>query len=185
MFVKDVAALAAENMGREDLAKEARTLAGAPTGELASLLRCYNLVENELALDYFPLKKTEEFLPHEQKIYYALFSRAPVDILRAEEEGGKETEFSLYPEYLLLSSPAEKKVKLTYTYSPKEKEWDEECEVAGKISERLLSFGVACEFCLSRGQFAESATWEKRYSDALRAAHINRRRLRIRSRRWV
>lgn len=184
MLVKDVIALAAANMGREDLEKATRTLIGAPAGELLSLLRCYNLVENELALDYFPLKRTESFIPHEQKIYYALFSHTPADIIRIEEDGVR-AEFQLFPEYVLISSSVRKKVSVTYSYSPKGKSWEEECEVAGRVSERLLSYGVACEFCLSRGQFAESAAWEKRYCDALRAARVNRRRLNMRSRRWV
>ncbi len=184
MLVKEIAALAAAIMGREDLEKAARTLAGEPHGELSSLLRCYNLVENELALDYFPLNKTETFLPHEGKLYYALFSCLPADILRAESDG-KEVAFRIFPEYLLLSFPAQKEVSVTYSYSPKEKGWEDACEVAGRVSKRLLSFGVACEFCLSRGQFEESSAWEKRYRDALCAAHVNRRRLKIASRRWV
>ncbi len=58
MKVKEVIALAAENLGREDLSSELETLDGAPEGELKSLLRCYNLVENEVALDYFPDRKS-------------------------------------------------------------------------------------------------------------------------------
>ena len=76
MLVKEIAALAAANMGRDDLIAAIRSLAGEPTGELDSLLRCYNLVENEIALDYFPLRKEEAFAVTDGKIAYAQFSFA-------------------------------------------------------------------------------------------------------------
>ena len=107
MLVKEIAALAAAVMGREDLEKAARTLAGEPHGELSSLLRCYNLFEIELALDYFPLNLTLTFLPHDGILYYALFSCLPADILRAESDG-KEVAFRIFPN-ICCSFPLRKK----------------------------------------------------------------------------
>ena len=46
MTVKEVIALAAENLGREDLSAAVASAEGEPEGELKSLLRCYNLIEN-------------------------------------------------------------------------------------------------------------------------------------------
>lgn len=59
MKVREIAALAAEYIGREDLAEALSVLEGEPEGELKALLRCYNLVENEVAIDYFPPKREE------------------------------------------------------------------------------------------------------------------------------
>ena len=39
------------------------------------LVRCYNLVEQELATDYFPILEVDKFFHVEDKIYYKDFSR--------------------------------------------------------------------------------------------------------------
>ena len=61
MTVKEVLALAVEHLARADLQKQLEELSdnAAMKGELASLLRAYNLVENELAVDVLPLKAEE------------------------------------------------------------------------------------------------------------------------------
>ncbi len=185
MKVKEVIALAAANLGREDLAARAGELSGEPAGELLSLLRCYNLIENEVALDYFPLKKRESFTVEEGTLPYSDFTFAPVTVLEAREHG-VPVSFELYPAELRLPRPCGvRTVEILYSYSPAEKGWEEESEFSGKISARLLSFGVASEFCLTNGQFSEAAMWEKKFRDALRSAHIVRRPLLVRSRRWA
>lgn len=184
MLVKEIAALAAANLGREDLQRQAETSAGQPAGELASLLRCYNLVENEVALDYYPVKREESFLPVSGRIAFTRFACPPVRIVSAEDGDGKPLSFTVCTEGIELSPPASC-AAVTYEYAPAEKGWNDASEFSGKISARLLSFGVACEFCLSRGQFSEAALWEKRYREALRAAGYPRGKLRVRARRWV
>lgn len=183
MRVKDVIALAAANLGREDLEAAAYDLAGEPEGETAALLRCYNLVENEIALDYYPLNEEETFAPEEGTVSYSRFSYAPVCVKAVTGERG-EVKYELFPSYLRLKEPAET-VTVRYTYSPAQKQWNDESSFAGKISARLMSFGVASEFCLTSGRYSEAATWEKKYREALQAANIVRRKLAIRSRRWV
>lgn len=184
MKVKEVLALAAANLGREELLKRFADAAGEPTGELASLVRCYNLVENEIALDYFPLKAEESFSPDEDGVIaYSEFRYAPVSVQEAVCDG--PVPFELYPSYLKVGLRRKGPVTVRYTYSPAQKGWEDETAFSERISARLLSLGVASEFCLSRGQFSEAAMWEKRYREALRAANIVRKKLAVRSRRWV
>ena len=185
MKVKSVLALAAANLGREDLVAMINDCAGDAFGEIASLLRCYNLVENEVALDYFPLKREEKVCVRGGMIPFARLDYAPVTVLAVEEDG-KPLSFELRPARILLpKSDGERRVTVVYSYSPKEKRFCDKSEFGGRISCRLLSFGVACEFCLTSGQYAEAATWEKKYREALRAANVLRKRLSVRSRRWV
>ena len=185
MKVKEVLALAAANLGREDLVAQIGDCAGDPAGELSSLLRCYNLVENEIALDYFPLKHEECVAVEGAAVEYSALSFAPVAVHTVTGKNGRLA-FEMRPARLLLPDlRGEEEVTVSYSYSPAEKEWDGECEFGENISARLLSFGVACEFCLTHGQYAEAATWEKRYREALRAASTPRRSLAVRSRRWI
>lgn len=186
MKVKDVLALAAANLGREDLEAAVRDHTGEPAGELASLLRCYNLVENEIALDYYPLKAEESFTPGgDGRISYSSFAYAPVSVTGVTGTCGP-VRYETFPSYLKLPDAREgESVTVSYTYSPAQKEWEDDSAFSEKISARLLSFGVACEFCLSRGQFSEAAMWDNKYREALKAANIIRKKLAVRSRRWV
>lgn len=183
MLVKDVVLLASENLGREDLSAQITALSGSPEGEIASLVRCYNLVENEVALDYFPLKAEETLSVSDGKVAYSAFAHAPVDVLRVTD-GDRELPFEVLSDSLRLKDSATR-VCVTYAYAPAEKKIGDECAFSGRVSARLLSFGVTCEFLLTSARYQEAATWEKRYREALRAAGVLRRRLCIRSRRWV
>ncbi len=181
MTVKKVLLYAAELAGRSDLGEKLE--AGEKDGELDLLLKCYNLVENEVALDYFPLKKRELFVPESGKILFARFAEAPVEVLSVRDCAGGTLEFEVFPEAISLLS-AREEVAVTYAYAPKEKQADGVSEYAGKVSFRLLAFGTATEFLLAHGLYAEAAASEKRYREALRAANCVRRRLSIRARRW-
>ncbi len=188
MKVRNVISLAAANLGREDLVAKAEDCAAGPAGELATLLRCYNLVENEVALDYFPLK-TEETFGAEQRgsegeLPYSAFSFAPVEILSVKGESGIPLSFESRPTALLLPKNATR-VAVSYHYSPKEKEWGDDAEAALQVSARLLAAGVCCEYCLIGGQYGEAATWEKKFREALRAANVAHKKLTVRSRRWA
>ena len=187
MKVRNVISLAAANLGREDLVACAEDCAAEPFGELASLLRCYNLVENEVALDYFPLKREETFRKEkfeEGILPFKAFAYAPVEILSVKGESGLPLSHKIRPDALVLPENATQ-VCILYTYSPKEKEWGDDAEVCPPVSARLLSFGVCCEFCLTNGQYGEAAAWEKKYREALRAADVRHKKLTVRSRRWA
>lgn len=182
MLVKDVVALAAETLGLEGVAGKLEE--AEPSGEVRSLLRCYNLIENEVALDFFPLKAAETFVPEDEAVSYRRFSHAPVNILKVTDGEGRPVAFSVLP--TVLSVPGCKgSVHVTYSYSPEAKALADETAFADNISARLLAFGVASEYCLTNRKYSEGAMWGRRYRDALRAAGILRRTLSVRSRRWI
>lgn len=195
MKVMEVVKLAAQNLGRQDLSDSIDALAQTSgdaaetegetlSDEIKSLVRCFNLVENEVALDYFPLKKEEAFTPVSHTVPYTEFSASPVDVQKVTDEGGRDVEFEIRSAHLYL--PKEhKKVVVTYSYVPALKTLGDESEFSGKITPRLLSFGVAGEFCLSASRFQEAAMWERRFLDALKAASLIRKKLSMRARRWI
>lgn len=185
MKVKRVLSLAAQILGREDLAAAINDCAGEPRGEVSTLLRCYNLTENEIALDYFPLKKDETVVVCGSEVPYSKFSLAPVTVYSVRDEFSPVA-FQTRPARLKLEGVKDgTAVTVTYSYSPREKNFDSCSEFGGKISARLLAFGVCFEFCMVSGLFSEAATFEKRFREALFAAGSERRALRIRARRWA
>lgn len=186
MTVKEVLTLAAEHLARADLKKQLEELPedGTPKGEIASLVRAYNLVENELAVDHLPLKAEETLGAEEHLIPWSAFSLAPAGV-RAVFVSGSETCFEPRREGLFLPSLQRGTAVVRYCYSPAPKSVGDESEFGGRVSARLLSFGVAREFCLSRGMFEEAKLWDGRYREAVLAAALPRRALLVRARRWV
>ncbi|MDE7158113.1 MAG: hypothetical protein K2N74_00910 [Clostridiales bacterium] len=182
--VREVITLAAKALGRDDLCGAINEAGSQPSGEVASLLHCFNMIENEIALDYFPLKHTETFSTVDNGVLYQSFSKSPISIISVRSETGEELSYELRADKLVLSAFAAR-VVITYCYIPQSKTLQSVSDFTVKVSPRLMAYGVACEFCLTTGKFQEAAMWESKYKDALRAANILRRTLRTRSRRWV
>lgn len=190
MTVKEVITLAAGCLGREDLIpaldKEESARTEDEKLELDALFRCYNFVENEVALDYCALKKEEKVEVAENKIYYTEFSSVPVNI-RKVVCGGYLARFSAYPAYILMSDGYVGTATVVYDYIPDTKvSVNEESEFSNTgVSARLLAYGIAAQYCLVNGETGRAATWDKKFRDALRAKNLLRRTVSVRSRRWV
>ena len=147
-----------------------------------NLLRAFNLVENELALDYLPLRAEEEVETTTGAIEYSAFSRSVVRILQITDTWGNELEFKLFPDYVKTQCG---KVRVCYTYTPTEKTFTDESEFHALVSVRLFAYGIASEFCLASGRFEEAAIWDKKYKQAIAAAYRAKPVKKISSRRWV
>lgn len=190
MTVKEVLTVAADCLGREDLIsvfeKEEGGLSEEERKERDALLRCFNFVENETALDYCALKKEETVEVTENKIFYSKLSHAPVNIRRVVC-GGYLARFAAYPAYILVSDGWIGNATVVYDCIPSAKtSLAEESELTGNgVSARLLALGVAAQYCLVNGETGRAAVWDKKYRDALRAKNLLKRTVSVRSRRWV
>lgn len=150
--------------------------------EVEALLRCFQLVENELALDYLPLYAEEEVETGTGVVPYDAFSRTIVRIVKVTDEWGNDAPFTLFPEYLKTQGG---KCKIRYAYAPEKKELDGESDYHLYVSARLLAYGMAMEYALARGMFEEASVWDKKYKDAITATYRANPCRVIRSRRWV
>ena len=101
MTVKEVVELASELVG---VAEEVQAFLGVDgdVGEVetANLVRAFNLVENELALDYFPLFCEEVMEVESGRLYYKDLSRAAVRICSVESENGDKIPHKIFSEYM-------------------------------------------------------------------------------------
>ena len=182
MKVKDIILTAAEELG---IGAEMRAHYNATTSEGAEeariLLHCFNLVENELALDYLPLYAEDELETKTGMVDYALLENAAVRILRVENEWGESVKFDLYADHLKTQPGL---IKIRYTYTPKKKAISDSSDFTLQASERLIAYGIAAEYTLATGRFEDSAIWDKKYKAAINAAYALRPARKIRSRRW-
>ena len=184
MKVKDVILEAASTLGIDVEGIEAYIIGDDDyyAKEAERLLDCYNLVENELALDYLPLYAEDELETETGRLEFAAFQYAPIRIVRVINEEGESEKYSLFPEYLK-TQPG--KFKVRYSYSPERKTYDGECDYVLNVSERLVYYGILAEYCLGEGRFEEASAWDKKYKDAITAACKTVPCTRLKSRRWV
>ena len=147
-----------------------------------NLLRCFDTVENELALDYFPLYAEEEVETDTGCVYYSELSRSAVRVVKVEDGWGNDVPFRLFPEYLKTQGG---RIKIRYSYAPVKKTLQGCSDYRTQVSARLFSYGMAAEYCLSQGLFEEAAVWNKKYKDAIGMAYRNNPCKILQSRRWI
>lgn len=115
------------------------------------LLSCFNLVENELALNYLPLYATH--MCNSNIVYYTEFEYSPHRIVDCN------CKFKIYPEYI------ESKDIITaidYLYIPNKKELYDECSYKDEFLQ-CLTYGTISEYLLSQGFYEEAAIWSEKY----------------------
>lgn len=178
MTVNDCVKLAAVELG----ISEALESGEAAEKILSLLVKCYNIVENELALDYLPLTAEDEVETATGTVEFSVLKENAVRICKVADESGEAVKFKLFPTYLK-TQPG--KLKIWYTYTPQEKVADDKCECALGVSARMIAYGVAAEYCLCMSLYEESAVWDKKYKGAIEAVYKATPSKRIQSRRWL
>lgn len=145
-------------------------------------LDCFNVVENELALDYLPLKAETTVRSETGVIAYSALGDDVVRVLRVRDEWGNDVPFKLFPEYLRAQSGT---FSVTYAYTPKTKTFGENSDYTLFVSVRTFAYGMAAEYARREGAFEDAAFWEKKYKEAITAAYRLHAGRKLRSRRWV
>lgn len=130
-----------------------------------SLTRCANLVINELACAFIPLKKQEEITAGDGKIYYSSLSETPLEIKNLTDESGKTAKFSVFPEYIATDAG---KFSVEYEYAPANYGLDDTVGYSEReISARAIAYGVAAEYSMTVKSFDESVLFREKYENAL------------------
>lgn len=184
MKVKEVLEWTAVELGVGDTVKAYLSGEANEVGERETecLLTAYQLVESELALDYFPLTSAETFENTDGEIPFVSFEKDPVRILRVRAfDGGEEVPFTLYADRIAV----EGKVVVEYRYAPKMKGVEDTCEVGQRVTKHMLVYGVAGNYLTAVGEYVQASVWEKKYKKAIVTAQGISKATRIASRRWV
>ena len=147
-----------------------------------AFLRCYNLVETQIATDYAPLVCEETIAVKGGKVEYEKLSRAPAFIIGAFDSFGQKTSVRVFPTYFAV---ADGTYTVRYAALPVLKNINDDGEVAQVITERTIAYGIAAEYCVQTGLYAEAAVWEKKYKDALAGVCKQRGVKTMKGRNWV
>ncbi len=172
MKVQKIMACAAALVGRRDLCDWLEGKGGVDSDGLRrdaeQMLKCFNLAENEAALDFIPLKR-EDGVFSDGVVPFSALSAAPVEIMSVRSAAGKRLHFKVTEAGIAVRRG---EALVAYRARPAVKGMADEADFAG--GERFLALGTACEFALMEGMLDRAAELDERYKEALAAATKSR-----------
>lgn len=179
MTVRDVLKDVARMVGDEELydTLNAETENNLAATELKTkiMLKCFNDVLFETAIDYLPLE-TEEGITL-GRVEYKSLSKTPIKIKKVVR-GKESVKFFLGCDYFETETfSSDNSGCVIYEYLPVERSIDDLFEydktAMGKTG---FCYGVAAEYCLISGRFSEAENWESRFKNAIVCAAKPRKR---------
>lgn len=183
MTVKECIAAAAVELGIGDEVRDCLDgESSAASGDVENLLQCFNLVENELALDYLPLLAEDTLETDTGTVQYSELSRAVVRVISVRDQAGNDVAYQLFPAFLKAQAGT---LTVRYTYTPVPKTLSGKSDYTLYASVRLFAYGMAAEYAAATGQYEAAAVWDKKYKAAIAAAYRTHKAKKIRARRWV
>lgn len=155
-------------------------------------------VVDEIAREYMPLQTTEVVnlnfgTPFDinaignARLNLSQLRRQALEILSVEHNG-KPVRFTRFNDRIeFVNKPRNwiAVLTVTYVFAPRPQNFITTLEFSGtRISARLVSFGIAAEYCIRNGMTDEAILWDRRYKDALLAATRPKREVKIKPRRF-
>ena len=134
---------------------------------IITIVRCFNMVANELASDYVEIRKIECVQATNKMVSYDSFSERLINVKKVEQNG-VNVKYRLYPDFLMIE--AEGQVDIEYCYLPSTVELDDEIMLTPRITELLMINGVLGEYCLINGRYEDSMLYDKRYREMIKLA---------------
>jgi hypothetical protein len=185
MTVKEVIKITATMIGREDVVDY---LDGVKDGDLTEtektveiMVRLVNLVINELACSFIPMKTIEQTLNSGGKVYYRTLKYNPLEIKGVFNSAGEKVGFSVEHTFVKIDIP---NALIEYSYFPPKYSLDDEIGYSEKdVSARVLAYGLSAEYAITQGCFKDAVMWHKRYADGV-ALLCEPKNSRIKERVW-
>lgn len=162
---------------KEIIEKSAELLGVELTEEnTENFVRCYNLIENELAIDYFPLRTVDKVLIKDNKIKYAELKNKPYRILKVLDYQNDEVLYRICTEYLDLKKNYDGSYFFVrYNYIPKVKTIYEKCDYDCRY-EQVFKYGICAEYCLMQGDYETASAFNEKYKKAIQEIYAKRKR---------
>ena len=134
--------------------------------EVELLVTCYNVVAEEIASEYFKLKAVDTLVPDASGVCsLTSLTYAPTEILKVYNTSGNQIKPVILQDKIVTLN----NIMVEYSYIPPYKNLNDVSDYKNTcITKRVLSYGVATEFCLIKGSFEEASVWHQKYVDALK-----------------
>lgn len=186
MTVKQILNHTAEVLGEEDvcllLNDKAPSNSEYATNTAKLLKRCLDVITDEIACEFYPLKALQTFEVTEGKIYYKDFDFIPIKIVEVRDEKNEKCAYKLISDHFTVENGRK---TVVYDYRPSVQAEEDEAVFSNSIiGEHVLCWGMAAEFCFARGRYTESEKWREKFLSGLQSRIAERQSKSIPKRRW-
>lgn len=142
------------------------------------IVSCINEVLCDISTDYLLLETTED-INVENEIF---------DLSNLQKVFYKVVKFDNTTEYKITYNNLQTKNGkhiITYNYLPEIVNLNSEINYDSRLTLYGLCYGVAKEYCLVCGNYAESEMWESKFNNAMQIAKRKSGSVSLKSRRWI
>lgn len=151
--------------------------------ELKVLLKCLNLIVNEISTDYLPIYKQKELKISEKHIKLTEIDENIYQIVKITDKYGVNLKFKIINGELLVDSDF---IKIVYTSFAQQCFLDGDVENFNNLMpDRVLAYGVSMEYSFMNSLYDDAKIWESRYKNALLILSAKKHNLNMPARRWI
>lgn len=183
MLVKDIIKLACDFTENQEIAnvlENSGVLSEEQSQICDNLVKCFNLVNNEIASEYLPLIKMEELETKDFRIEFSQFKTSPHKIISVKSKSGRSVKFKVFENYLIAFANV---VDVLYSVLPNKMTIDD--EIDSTLPERVYAYGVAREYYFIQTLFDDALVWEERFKNTLQLLSRKQGEVIMPRRRWL
>lgn len=150
--------------------------------DLKKMLECLNFVIEEIASDYLPILKTKQVELNDGSMLLKDIDNNLQEIISIKTLNGKTLRYAISDDKLICLAS---KVEITYKVYPKEITLLQTVEsFGGRLSARVIAYGVASEYCYLEMLYDDASIWESRFKNALLIAQRKKGEIKLKRRGW-
>lgn len=183
MSVKDIIILACdftENKEIGEALENNSTLTDEQNAIVNDLVKCFNLINNEIASEYFPIIKCENAKTENFKINLSSLSNSVLRVIAVQDYYGRKIKFKIYDDYIMAIA---NNVNVIYQSLPGNLSLSDEFFTT--LPNRVYAYGIAREYYFLQTLFDEADVWEERFKDVLSILQGKRNEIRMPQRRFL
>ncbi len=185
MTVKEILKLVCEFVGEKELMTklqaEVLSVNQHEQEKLDCMVRCFNLVNQEIASDYLPFLAREEVKINGSILNFSDLKKVVINIYEIKNKFGMNLNFKLFPNFVEISGKAK---TVVYSFLPDELSLNDTVEKYCGLSARVYAYGVASEYLLIDGVGEDAEIWENRFKDSLFVLSRKKNEHILPNRRW-
>ena len=161
-------------LGLDDVLTYLTDTSATPTAEVTTtinqLIVFTNYVMREITRDYFPLKTSETVTSDENAVVnFEDLTHTITAVNDIKNCTGLSVRYTLYPDYIKLDNPNQQ-YTIFYNYCPDAvSSMQDTLSLPLGLDYFVVCYGVASEYCLSKGLYEEAGMWENRFINSLKS----------------
>ncbi|MBQ8908797.1 MAG: hypothetical protein IJY90_00695 [Clostridia bacterium] len=183
MKVKDIIIKACDFVGKDELASVLNAggeLSDENVALQEKLVKCFNLIREEIASEYQPIMQVEKFVVKNFKLEFSSFANDVLEIYAVKDKYGRNVHYKIFEDYIFVCA---KDVEVIYSTPAMALSVDE--EFTSNLPERIYAYGVAREYFFINNLYEDANIWEERFKGSLQIMLRRKSEVKIPRRSWI